>query len=719
MIRENVFIRRKKVPLVQQSEAGECGLACIAMICGYYGANSDLFCLRREHSTSSRGATVKSLSEIAQALKFKTRPVRLDLDSLADLQMPCILHWDMNHFVVLSHVSRRRAIIHDPARGRCVLKFAQVSKHFTGVALELLPTSEFTVSPPGARYSLRDLMGNVVGLKRSMAQAALLGLFLELTAVMMPFYSQLVIDQCLANSDVDLLKVLGIGFILLVIFRTLISAVRSWVITLLNTNFNYQWLGNVFAHLLRLPQSYFETRHLGDIISKFSSVSSVQRTLTSSFIQIIVDGILVIGTAAMMLIYSVKLTCISMLMVGLYLILRGMMNQPLRDASNEQIAHVAKQQNHFYETVRGIQSVKLFGAVGERHSAWLNILVLQFGADLSMQRISIGFQSAHSLIFGVERICIIWLGALLVMEKHFSVGMLFAFLAYKDQFSSRLSALIDRAFEIKTLRVHGERIADIVLTAPEPEQKTGIVDLRNMTPSIELKNISFRYSSGDPWVLEDISLKIEAGECIALTGPSGCGKTTLVKIMLGLIEPTEGEILIGGTPISAIGAQNYRRLAATVMQDDTLFSGTIGENISFFCPDVDDEFVLLCATRAAIHEEIARMPMKYNSQLGNIGSSLSGGQRQRILLARALYQKPKILVLDEATSHLDLATEDAINKYIKEINLTRIIVAHRPETIAVADRMISMRDGGIVDGDAPKASFCFANAREERHADIG
>jgi ATP-binding cassette subfamily B protein RaxB len=316
----------------------------------------------------------------------------------------------------------------------------------------------------------------------------------------------------------------------------------------------------------------------------------------------------------------------------------------------------------------------------------------------------------NGLIFGIERVCIIWLGALLVLEKQFSVGMLFAFLAYKDQFSSRLAALIDRAFEIKTLRVHGDRIADIVFTAPEPEQKSGNIDLDRLTPSIELKNICFRYSNNDPWVLQDINCKIEAGECVALTGPSGCGKTTLVKIILGLIAPTKGEILIGGTPLDAIGPQQYRRLAATVMQDDTLFSGTIGENISFFCPDVDDEFVSVCATRAAIHKEIVRMPMKYNSVLGNIGSSLSGGQRQRILLARALYQRPKILVLDEATSHLDLGNEESINEYIKEINLTRIIVAHRPETIAVADRTIFMQAGRIVDGVTPTASLHLAGA---------
>jgi ATP-binding cassette subfamily B protein RaxB len=276
--------------------------------------------------------------------------------------------------------------------------------------------------------------------------------------------------------------------------------------------------------------------------------------------------------------------------------------------------------------------------------------------------------------------------------------MLFAFVAYRDQFSLRLSGLIDKAFEIKALRVHGDRVADIVFSDKEaqPEQPGSERDLGDLSASIELRNVSFQYSSNDPMVLKDVNLMIGEGECVAITGPSGSGKTTLIKIILGLIAPTQGEVLIGGVPLMEAGLHNYRRAVATVMQDDHLFSGTIGENVTFFAPEPDDEFVTECATIAAIHDEIARMPMRYNTIVGNIGTSLSGGQRQRLLLARALYRRPKILVLDEATSHLDLRNEKLINLAIKGMRLTRVIVAHRPETVAMADRTIAVKDGTVI-----------------------
>lgn len=696
-MQKRFFGERRKLPVVLQSEAAECGLACIAMVSGYYGMNSDLFSLRKRHAISTRGATIKNLGEIAQLLNFNTRSVRLELQHVADLKMPCILHWDMSHFVTLSHVAARKITVHDPARGKRVLSMAEFSKHFTGIALELNPASNFQKVIKTSAYRLRDLMGNVIGLKRSLVQAVLLGIFLEFTAIALPFYSQLVIDESLVNADLELLKMLAIGFSALVIFRAVIAAVRGWVIATLNTDLNYQWLGNVFAHLLKLPQSYFESRQLGDIISKFSSVSSVQRTITGGFIQMIVDGLLVIGTTAMMIVYSPTLSLLCGAAVLLYAMLRGLMNQSLQDAASEQLSHSAKQQSHFYETLRGIQSVKLFGGQAERKGSWLNILVKQFGADLNMQRMSIKFQSINSVIFGIERIGVIWLGAILVLQKEFSIGMLFAFLAYRDQFSSRLSALVDRIFEIRTLRVHGDRIADIVFSRPEPEPRTVDIDIDGIEPSIELKNICFRYSANDPLVLDNISLKIDAGQCVALIGPSGCGKTTLVKIMLGLIEPTSGEVLIGGVSVDKIGLHHYRKLVATVMQDDALFTGTINENISFFAPEIDEDRIQQCAMKASIHHEIMRMPMKYNSMLGNIGSNISGGQRQRIFLARALYRSPKILVLDEATSHLDLANEETINGNIRDMRLTKIIVAHRPGTMAVADRAISLYGGKITE----------------------
>lgn len=274
--------------------------------------------------------------------------------------------------------------------------------------------------------------------------------------------------------------------------------------------------------------------------------------------------------------------------------------------------------------------------------------------------------------------------------------MLFAFISYKDQFSQRLASLVDKLFELRMMRLHGERVADIVLTAPEGEQQGGEIDVDRLVPSIELRNVSFRYADGEPNIISGLTLAIPAGQCVAITGPSGCGKTTLIKLMLGLIEPADGEILVGGVSLQQIGIKNFRSIVSAVMQEDALFSGSIKDNICFFDPEPQHELMKECARQAAMHTEVLEMPMGYQSLVGDIGTGLSGGQKQRILLARALCKNPKILFLDEATSHLDIWNEQAVNAEIAKLKLTRIVVAHRPETISMAERIIVLQNGKLV-----------------------
>ena len=304
----------------------------------------------------------------------------------------------------------------------------------------------------------------------------------------------------------------------------------------------------------------------------------------------------------------------------------------------------------------------------------------------------------------------VWLAALAVMDNSFSVGMLFAFISYKDQFSQRIAALIDKLFELRMLRLHGERVADIVLTKPEADLNDVEIDPAHLQATIEIRNIAFRYADSEPHVLKDFNLTIPAGQCLAITGASGCGKTTLLKLMLGLMEPTEGEILVGGVPLKQLGLSNYRQLLGTVMQDDQLFAGSINDNICFFDPQPDQQRIQHCAQLAAIHQEILAMPMNYNTLVGDIGSGLSGGQKQRILLARALYKNPKLLVLDEATSHLDVWNEKLVNAAIRDIALTRILVAHRPETIGMAERVVVLEQGRVVQDSSPSIAQAAPDA---------
>jgi ATP-binding cassette subfamily B protein RaxB len=666
------------------------------MVASYWGHRIDLSSMRQRFSVSLKGATLKGLMAMAQGLKLQSRPLKLEMVHLPELKLPAVLHWDMNHFVVLKKVTHTHAFIHDPGIGERRLALGEIGKHFTGVALELTPTGEFVLRNEGRDIPLVSLMGRVVGLRRGLGQVLLLGLSLQVCALVAPFYMQWVIDEAVLAADHELMTVLGCGFLLLVVLQASICAVRSWVTTVLSTNLNFQWLGNAFAHLMKLPLPYFENRHTGDIVSRFGSIQTIQKSITIQFVEGIIDGVLVLGTFVMMCLYSLRLAAVASFAVFLYVVLRALIFRPLKEATSEQIIHAAKQQTHFLESVRGVQSVRLFGRNDERRAGWLNAIADQFNSELRVARLGLLYQTANTFLFGTERVIVIWLAALAVMDAKFSVGMLFAFISYKDQFSQRMAGLVDKLFEFRMLRLHGQRVADIVMTEPEQDTFMHEVDPAEITPSIELRQLSFRYSDSEPYIIKDLDLKITTGECLALTGPSGSGKTTLMKLLLGLLEPTSGEILIGGVKLANLGLSNYRQLIGTVMQDDMLFAGSVSDNISFFSTSPDQEQIVQCARLAAIDNEIMGMPMAYNTLVGDIGTGLSGGQKQRILLARALYKNPQLLVLDEATSHLDVWNEQAVNAAIQSLKLTRVIVAHRPETIDMAERVVVLHGGKIV-----------------------
>jgi ATP-binding cassette subfamily B protein RaxB len=684
---------RARLPIFLQTEAAECGLASLGMVACFHGHRIDLAALRRRFTVSLKGATLAYIMQAAGRLELAPRPLKLELHELPRLRAPCILHWDMNHFVVLKSADARGAVVHDPAFGVRRLSMGEVSKHFTGIALELAPTARFHPAEERRGLRVRDLMGPVDGLKRSLAQVFVLALTLQAIAIVTPFYMQWAIDGAVVSADRDLLTVLGLGFLMLAVVQVALSALRSWVVLYLGTTLNLQWLANVFSHLLRLPVSWFEKRHLGDVVSRFGAVNAIQRTLTSSFVEALIDGAMAAATLAMMLVYSGALAALAIAAVALYALLRWAFYDPLRRATEEHIVHTAKQQSHFLETVRGVQSIKLFGREGERRSRWLNLVVDAVNQDLATQKLGLGFRSANGLVFGVERVAIVWLGCLAVLDSAFSVGMLFAFMAYKDQFSARVAALVDKMIELRMLGLQGERLADIVLAAPEPDSPPAPVD--DIEASLEVRGLSFRYSDMEPFVLLNCSFTVEPGESVAIVGASGGGKTTLLKIMLGLLAPTDGKVLAGGIDIRKLGIDRYRKLVGTVMQDDQLFAGSIADNIGFFDPAPDHRAIEHCARMAAVHDDIAAMPMGYNTLIGDMGAALSGGQKQRILLARALYKQPRILFLDEATSALDVQKERAVNDAVRSLNLTRIIIAHRPETIASAERVIVLQNGKV------------------------
>ena len=685
---------KRRLPMLLQTEGAECGLACLAMIAAYHGLQSDLATLRSRFSVSMKGVTMADLVRVAGQLHLNSRALRAEMEHLGQLEMPCVLHWDLNHFVVLKEIRNGKAVIHDPARGVRRLPLAEVSRHFTGIVLEVAPQADFRPGVERQTVGLRQLLGRVSGLKRSLTQIFLLALALEAFMLLSPFYLQWVVDGVLVGADRDLLVTLGVGFALLVLIQVAAGAIRSWAVLHLSATLNLQWLANVFAHLMRLPVTWFDRRHTGDVMSRFGAVQQIQQTLTTSFVEAVLDGLLVVVTLAMMFVYSGLLTAIACASVAIYALLRRAFFRPQRDATEESIVFDAKRSTHFLESLRGVQSIKLFNRQEDRQARFMNLVVDSMNASIVTRKLDLVFATANKLVFGLERVAVVWVGALLVLDHRFSVGMLFAFLAYKEQFALRVSGLIDKAVEIRMLRLQGERLADIVLAKPEAMVEAA-ASLRVESASLELVDVSFAYSDTEPPVLRNLSLRIDPGESVAIVGPSGCGKTTLLKVMLGILAPQAGQLLVGKAPLERLGLRTWRDMIGTVMQEDQLFAGSIIDNITFFDADADIAWAEQCARIAAMTDEIEAMPMAWHTLVGDMGTSLSGGQRQRILLARALYKRPKFLFLDEATSALDVEREREVNQAIRQLEITRVIVAHRPETIASAGRVIVLQDGRV------------------------
>lgn len=665
------------------------------MVANHHGHQLDLTTLRNRYSVSLKGANLQQLMQLANQLGLTPRALKLDLDDLKNLRTPCILHWEMNHFVVLQKVHRSGITILDPAMGERRLTLAEVDKAFTGVAMELTPSNEFKKIDERVRLGLTAFWTKVQGLIPSLTKLFILSLLLQVFVLAAPYYTQLVVDEVLISQDKPLLVVLALGFGLIMLLQVLTQTLRGWVVLHLGSVMSVQMAANLMRHLLHLPLSYFEKRHMGDVVSRFGSLNAVRELLTNSLVEGVIDGIMAITVLIMMYLYSPQLSLVVGIAVVIYGLLRWALYRPLHQLTEASIVASAKEQSNFMETVRGMQSIKLFGLQTQRLNIWQNRFADAVNQNYRLGRWQISYGTINQLLFGIENVLVVYLAALTVMTGDMTVGMLFAFMAYKNQFTNRTAALIDKVVEIKMTRLHLDRLADIALTDKEDEGSG--IDSRVLSGQLQLSDIRFRYASNDPLLFNGLNLSVNAGENVAIFGPSGTGKTSLMKIMLGLLPSESGKVEVDGIDIRHLGLRHYRSQIAAVMQDDQLMSGTLAENISFFDSQMDMQQVIACAQLAGIHTDIAAMQMGYNSLVGDMGSSLSGGQKQRLLLARALYRKPKILFMDEATSHLDVQLEHYVNQAIKQLNMTRIIIAHRPETIVNAERIMQLHKGQLRD----------------------
>ncbi len=684
------FSIKNKVPVIIQSEATECGNACLAMICGYYGKDIDLFNFRTHYGSPSQGATLTDLNNVALKTGLKTRALSLDIDEIKELRLPCVLHWSLNHFVVLVAVKGKRFVINDPAMGRRIVHQKEMSENFTGIALEAWPDSHFKQEKQRSRLKLLDLMRNIVGLKSALSKIFMLSVVIEAVNLLMPMGTQLVTDHVITAHDSNLLLVICAGLLFFTIFKTAVSMIRAWVSLKLNTLTDIQWKTSFFDHLLSLPLAFFEKRNLGDIQSRFSSLDTIRATFTNNIVMGTIDSIMTVGVLVMMSLYGGWLVWVVLGFTVCYAAMRIITYKFYRTISEELIVKRARSGSHFMETLYGIATIKSLNLKNRRSQHWLNTNIDISNASLRQTRFDMLFGGINTFINSVDQVVILWLGALMVMDNTMTIGMFMAFNAYRGQFAQRASSLIDLAMQFKMLSLHNERISEIVFSKPEAESPPRKVFENSAGVPLQVQNLSYQYGKLTKPVFSNVNISVAAGESVALIGASGIGKTTLLKVMSGLLTPDHGDIFVGDFDVKKIGVNNYRACTACVLQEDRLFSGSIADNISGFEDNADQQLIVECAIKCNIHEEIMRMPMGYETIIGELGSGISGGQKQRLLIARALYQKPNILFMDEATSHLDANNERMINNAIESLNITRIIVAHRPSTIACADRVIDL-----------------------------
>lgn len=685
-----------KLPMIYQSEVAECGLACLAMICGYHGYRVDLRALRVRFPSTLQGATLRQLLEVATRLGLRSRAIKVEVEDLTRVRTPAILHWDLNHYVVLRRCGGRWLEIYDPARGVQRLSWSAVGSRFSGIAAELSPTTEFSKREESTRLSVASFFAATKGLERNLLQIILLSVVLQALGLIMPYYSQVIVDQVLVGHDRDFLFVAGVGALILAATISLVSAFKTWIGLYFKNIYQLQLSQSLLAHVIRLPLTWFEGRHVGDILSRFASLNTVQGALVGGAVASILNVLVAVTTLAVMVYYSTSLSLVALSGVAGYALLRAGFYRALKAATREAVVVAAEESTNFIELIKTVAAVKLAAKEDLRLAQWSGKVVDTMNANIKVSKYALVFQVCRSAVGAVENVVALWIGALVVLGGELSIGMLFAFMAWKAQFASATYGLVNGYFGYKLLDVDLDRLGDIALEEKEEEEEDGAYPTSwepgdaSTGLGLELRSVSHRFGGQGPWLLRDLDLRVAPGEFVAIVGPSGAGKTTLLKLLCGLVKPTRGEVLVDGTELSTLGYRKYRALCGVVMQGDGLVSGTIEGNVALFEDEVDPSRLAESCKAACIQDEIEAKPMGFKSLVGDWGSMLSAGQRQRVLLARAFYRRPRVLCLDEAMSNLDYEAEGRIMSHLKQMTCTRIVITHRREMLRHVDRVIDL-----------------------------
>ena len=685
-----LFHGRNTVPMIYQSETNECGLACLAMVANYYGKKIDIRTLRGLLGIPATGASVKHLLVALNIVELQGRPLKLGLKELGEVSLPVILHWDTDHFVVLKKVNQRSVVIHDPAVGIRKYFKSEIGIHFTGIAIELYPLGSFKKNKPKSTYSLKQLFHPTPNFYKSIRQVFLLSLLIQLLALLSPLYLQLVIDQGLAKGDMDLIYLVAVLFLLVVIAKTAVSYFRGNLLLRFSNRIGFQLTSSTFWHLLGLPLAFFEKREMGDIVSRFSSLETIKQLLTQEMVSALVDGIFSVITLILLYIYSPVLATIAAGFVVLFALLRFISVPMEKSRRQELLVSEAKQKSRFMENIRSVAVTKIYAIEDERLTEWQGLYASSINTAYHLGHFQLGIGSLQSLLFGLDHIVTIYLGSGLVYSGGLTIGQLMSFIFLKQHFANSILAMLPKLAELRLMKLELERVSEITLEEREEHLSGTSLLQRRVKGKLEIQSVGFSYSDLESPVLENLSFSAEPGSCLVITGRSGCGKSTLLKLILGLETPTTGAVRLDGIALKDFGIGSYRSQTAAILHSDVLLSGTLAYNIHLEADSCNGDRMEKACRRAGIYEEICALTMGLNTRVGEMGVSLSAGQVQRILLARALYRLPRILIMDEAMSHLgDDMARDIIGN-IKQLGITIITVTHNPALLALASHRVHL-----------------------------
>ncbi len=680
---------------MQPGRPGEEVLSCLATASGRLGRPLDLAGLRGRLPLSTRGVSVTGLMELVRLAGMEGRAVGCATADLPTLTTPALLRWGATAFVVLDRARPGGGLrIYDPTTGWRVAPADEVAARYGGTAIELGLHAAYEPPPQRRRLKAFGLLRWSPALTASVAQALIFSVMLQAYVLVSPLFMRVVIDDVATTGDAQLLTVVALGFALLAVFNGLATALRAIAAQNLQALLGWDMTRRVFNHVLALPVMWFQRRKLGDTLGRIQGLDQIRNVMSGS-VGVALDGVMSVLTLAMLAAFAPGMALLAGAGVGLYLGIRSLAVPIIMRLNARAVAAYADEQGKRIETLRAIQTIKLMGAEQAREADWSH----RFADTLRTAQANIlaaaHFGAMQTTVGALVTVLAVYLGARQVLDGGMTIGLLTAAIAYQTQFTQRASSLIEQFMQWRMMDVHLDRLDEVMLEPREPAPAEISGPVRG---ELELSGVTFAYGAVDAPVLRDLNLTVRAGENLVVVGASGAGKSTLLKVLCGLYAPSGGSVRLDGRVIGPGAEGELRRAVGAVMQDDELLSGTILDNVAFFAEVVDVGRAWECLAAAAIEAEIAALPAGIDTPVGDMGAALSGGQKQRVLLARALYRRPRILILDEATSHLDVPTEKRLIETLRGLNVTRILAAHRPETIASADRVVRLEDGRLFPG---------------------